>query len=323
MTSRELRFRNFAVRIEVPDRIGRSRNGQASSSSLVVEEPPPVRLQPRSIQRALDAVRAPELEGDGKAASAAAIAHREEQSRRAAAATTLEERIALHTWYHTVELPGGVVTPGFFDHRTLLPFYGMPERLDGQRALDVACFDGYWTFEMERRGAVVTALDAPRYASYDLPADGLEVLLAEGFDQATGAGFRIAKEALGSAAERLELNVYDLSPETAGTFDLVHVGDLLLHLAKPVEALRRIRSVTRGRLILADVFERELADDRRQLWEYRGGWQNMVWWLPSLESLVQAVSDVGFEDVRVHKVYRLGDSTGAHGFWRAVIHARG
>lgn len=323
MKSRELRFRNFALRVEVPERISRSRNGQPSSDALVVEDPPPLRLRPRSLQRALDSVRPPELEGDGKSPSPAAVSHREEQARRAAAATTFEERIALHTWYHTIELPGGLVTPGFFDHRDLLPFYGMPERLDGQRALDVACFDGYWTFEMERRGATVVALDAPRYASYDLPAGGLDVLLAEGFDQPTGAGFRLAKEALGSAAERLELNVYDLSPETAGTFDLVHVGDLLLHLAKPVEALRRIRSVTRGRFILADVFERGLADEQRQLWEYRGGWQNMVWWLPSLESLVQAVSDVGFEDVKVHKVYRLGDSTGAPGFWRAVIHARG
>lgn len=326
MTAREVRYRGFALRIEIPDRTrGRHRDAAAAgdTSSLVVRDPPRVHIKPRSVQRALDAVRLPELEGDGVAASPRAKAFRQDRARRLAEAATLEERVALHTWYHTIELPGGVVTPGYFDHRGLVPFYGLPERLDGRRAMDVGCFDGYWTFELERRGATVIALDAPRYSSYDLPGDAVEVLLQEGLDEDTGAGFELAKEALGSSAERLPLSVYDLSPETAGVFDLVHVGDLLLHLARPLEALRRVRSVTRGRLVLADVFDPKLADRHRHLWEYDGGWNSLMWWIPSLDALVQAVHDAGFHDVAVHKIYRLADRTGRPSLWRAVIHAEG
>ena len=52
-----------------------------------------------------------------------------------------------------LHIRGGVVTPGLFDHRPLVPQYGLPESLSGKRALDVATFDGFWAFELERRGA--------------------------------------------------------------------------------------------------------------------------------------------------------------------------
>src|ERR1051326_1597538 len=56
-------------------------------------------------------------------------------------------------WYHTLELPGGVVTPGMFDTRPAATKIGMPPSLAGKRCLDVGTSDGFWAFEMERRGA--------------------------------------------------------------------------------------------------------------------------------------------------------------------------
>ena len=64
----------------------------------------------------------------------------------------LLERAREQTWYHTLELPGGDVTPGIFDLRPYVARYGIPERLDGMRALEVGTWDGFWAFELERRG---------------------------------------------------------------------------------------------------------------------------------------------------------------------------
>jgi hypothetical protein len=77
--------------------------------------------------------------------------------------------VAQLAWYHTLELPYGIVTPGFYDHRPLVPHYGLPDDLAGQRALDVATADGFWAFELERRGADVVAAEIARISELDLP----------------------------------------------------------------------------------------------------------------------------------------------------------
>lgn len=58
-------------------------------------------------------------------------------------------------WYHSIQLPDGSVTEGAFDHRQLVPFYGIPTDLQGMRVLDVATADGFWAFEFKRRGGDV------------------------------------------------------------------------------------------------------------------------------------------------------------------------
>src|SRR5689334_16375741 len=65
----------------------------------------------------------------------------------------LRQRVAEIDWYHTLELAPGVVTEGMFDLRPAIGRYHLPERLDGLRVLDVGTWDGFWAFEMERRGA--------------------------------------------------------------------------------------------------------------------------------------------------------------------------
>lgn len=75
------------------------------------------------------------------------------------------------SWYHSLELAPGYVTPGMFDLRAEVSHYHLPERLDGLRALDVGTWDGFWAFEMERRGAKVVALDLDDEADLDWPAD--------------------------------------------------------------------------------------------------------------------------------------------------------
>ena len=65
-------------------------------------------------------------------------------------------------------------------------------------------------------------------------------------------GSIFAKRALGSAAARRGLNVYDLSTVRVGKFDVAFVGAILLHLRDPVLALSKVAEVA-DEVFLADV----------------------------------------------------------------------
>lgn len=276
----------------------------------------------RAPQRSLDFLRDPALAGDGTRPSpelARVLAH---QAQRRESAASLADRAEACFWYHTIDLGQGVVTQGAHDHRPLLAHYGLAASYAGQRVLDVATFDGFWAFEFERRGASVVALDVATTAELDFPAPVADIARAEGLGAPTGTGFAVAAAALGSAVRRVEGSIYTLDPALLGTFDLVHVADLLVHLERPLQALRRVHGVTGGELWLSDCYDPALSGSERLLTEYRGGWDRLQWWLPSLDTLAQMVADAGFSEVEVAKVYRLPTRFGDEGFWRAMIRAR-
>src|SRR5688572_27964962 len=81
---------------------------------------------------------------------------------------TRQDDPRLAGWYHTIELGNGLVSRGFNDHRSIVDRTGLPASLARRTALDVGSFDGFWAFEMERRGAAeVTALDVARIGDFD------------------------------------------------------------------------------------------------------------------------------------------------------------
>ena len=141
---------------------------------------------------------------------------------------TIERMVAEHgRWWHEIELGAGIVTPGDDSNRMKLPILdgiGLPQDMSGLRALDVGCSDGYFSFEMERRGASVLAMD---------------------FVPESYTGFATAREILGSEVEYVMENVYNLTPEKYGLFDVVLFMGVLYHLRKPLAALDSIRSVLR------------------------------------------------------------------------------
>ena len=138
----------------------------------------------------------------------------------------IRQLIAAHgRWWHEIELAPGIVTPGDDSNRMKLPILdslGLPETMSGLRALDIGCSDGYFSFEMEKRGAEVVAIDF-------VPEDY--------------TGFAVAREILGSRVSYRMDNVYNLSPARYGEFDVVLFMGVLYHLRKPLAALDAIRSV--------------------------------------------------------------------------------
>lgn len=209
----------------------------------------------------------------------------------------LRQRVAEHRWYHTLDLGQGVVTPGWFDTRGAPDAVGLPRRLDGRRCLDIGTFDGFWAFEMERRGATeVVAVDVLDPERWDWPA-GTERTVVEEMAtmKAGGAGFALASEALDSRVRRLDRNVYDLDADDIGTFDFVYVGSLLLHLRDPVRALERVRAVTGGEVLVVDAIDLELSLllPRRAVAGFDGIGRPW-WWKPNAAGLRRMVESAGF-----------------------------
>ena len=77
----------------------------------------------------------------------------------------LAERVAEIDWFHSIELAPGLKTRGSDDTARRVDILQIPEDLTGKTVLDVGAWDGFFSFEAERRGAArVVALDSHRLA---------------------------------------------------------------------------------------------------------------------------------------------------------------
>jgi tRNA (mo5U34)-methyltransferase len=194
-------------------------------------------------------------------------------------------------WFQRMELAPGLVTPGWSDPRVeKLPYFGLPEQMQGMRVLDVGCAEGFFSFEAERRGA-------------------REVVAIDCFPDSVRR-FRSCRSALGSAATVHLCNVYDLSPRAFGTFDLVLFFGVLYHLRNPLLALDRVLGVCAGSLLLQTVTQEvpgaaDIPLARFQPSGMASGRPEAplhdptVFWLPNAECAKAMTAHVGFKDVEV------------------------
>src|SRR3954449_12357860 len=236
-------------------------------------------------------------------------------SGEAASVSGLAREVERYPWYHTLELGDGVVTNGMFDHRPVLDHYPIPSDLSGQRCLDVATMDGYWAFEMERRGAAsVTALDLESPDDLDWPA-ALRPHHEKTMDETKAERFEIARSALGSNVERVLLSAYDLSPEI-GEFDFVFCGDLLLHLKDPITPVENIRSVCTESAVIINVIKKFRFYEGRPMAEL-DGIDVFQWWLTNLEGLVRIVRSAGFARVEAAPTFEV-PFTGGDDDWSGL-----
>jgi tRNA (mo5U34)-methyltransferase len=223
------------------------------------------------------------------------------------------------SWYHSIDLGDGLVTEGWFDLRPYVEKYGLPDRLDGQRALEVGTWDGFWAFELERRGAEVIALDLDDEQTLDWPPRRRP---RESASEPRGAGFALAKEILGSRVERVVRSIYDADPAELGTFDLVFCGSVLIHLRDQYLALERMANLCRGRLILAEEYDRVAqlcpVPMSRYLADREGA---TVFWLPSARTLRRMVWSAGFEHVKEHSRFDMRDRNRTFAVRHVVMHA--
>ena len=202
-----------------------------------------------------------------------------------------------------------MVTRGEDDTPAKLKTLGIPPQLNGMSVLDIGAWDGFFSFEAERRGAArVLATDDFCWG---------------GKGWGTKAGFELAQAALGSKVESREIGVLDLSPETVGQFDLVLFLGVLYHMRDPLLALDRVASVTRRQLIL------ETGTDmtwlRKPLIAFSQGDEAAGdptnWCGPNPAAVVAMLKTVGFSRVRIH--HRLAPARALARSLRQSVRRRG
>lgn len=227
-------------------------------------------------------------------------------------AAELRAAVGCFTWYHSIDLGDGVVTPGMFDHRAAVERYLLPQDLSGLRCLDVGTMDGFWAFAMERRGAAeVVAVDVEDPEALDWPPS-LRERIVKTLDETKADRFELVRKALGSSVRRQICSVYDLGPEI-GRFDLVFCGDLLVHLKDPATAVQRIRSVTTHSAIVANPVKEHFPYRRRPLAQF-DGIAEFEWWLPNLAALERLMTSAGFVRLQTGRPFQLPATAG--GPWK-------
>jgi tRNA (mo5U34)-methyltransferase len=219
----------------------------------------------------------------------------------------IRRRVHDYEWYHRIDLGHGIITPGQYDLQPLIEHYGIPQFLDGRSVLDVGPGHGFFAFEFERRGArrVATA-ELPSWAEHDASP-----ILREEFERSPAStdeyhrgAFGFAIEARGSRVERHFCSVYDLSPGSVGTFDLVFCASVLLHLTDPLRALFGIRRVCLDQAIICTAIDTHahVADEARAL--FVGTPKGQAFWFPTMTCIERMLLAAGF--ARVERVSTFG-----------------
>ncbi|HYC46004.1 MAG TPA: TIGR04290 family methyltransferase [Burkholderiales bacterium] len=219
---------------------------------------------------------------------------------------------ALAPWFHNLHFPDGTQTAPdhflggdfpAFKWREIAP--ALPARLDGWRVLDVGCNAGFYSFELARRGAHVTAIDIdPHY-------------LAQ-------ARWACRQFGLESRVRFRRMEVYEIARDPQG-FDLVWFMGVFYHLRYPLLALDLLAQRTRRLMVFQtltmpgdSVYAPQpdyRIDERTPLLE--SGWPKMAfieqrfsgdptnWWVPNhagVEALLRS-SGLSVKSRPAHEVY--------------------
>jgi tRNA (mo5U34)-methyltransferase len=211
------------------------------------------------------------------------------------------EIASLAPWFHNLHLPNGTQTApehplGDFPAvkwQQIAPF--IASDLAGWQVLDIGCNAGFYSFELARRGAEVTALDIdPHY-------------LAQ-------ARWAAREYGLADKVEFRQGSVYELAG-CCEQFDLIWFLGVLYHLRHPLLALDILRGITGRQMVLQTLtmpgeeplrppetiglFQRE--------WLVRPGWPRMAfiertleddptnWWAPDRACVEALVRSAGFK----------------------------
>jgi tRNA (mo5U34)-methyltransferase len=211
----------------------------------------------------------------------------------------MAQRVQARFRYHTIELPDGSVLPGLqtTEHlRWRLGLFGLPEDLRGKRVLDIGAWDGWFSFECERRGAQVTAVDCVALNTF------LE-----------------ARELLGSKVEYLTLDVGELSAAKLGTFDIVLFFGVLYHLRHPLLGLEKVVELCTD-LALIESFviasESRTIPSVMEFYERTElGGQIDNWCGPSPEALLAMCRSAGFAQAELKDITNQRASVVCHRRW--------
>lgn len=207
------------------------------------------------------------------------------------------------TWWHSFELPDGSQIDGVCSLaglRNRLSQFPIPSDLTGKRVLDIGCWDGWFSFECERRGAEVVAIDC-----WDNPR------------------FREIHEIYKSKVDYRQIDMYELTPEKLGYFDIVLFMGVLYHLKHPLLALERVCALTTDLAAVDSFILRPdqfaiAADDRPMMAFFETdelGGQTDNWVAPNLACLLALCRTAGFARVKLQSVLEFSACVACYRRW--------
>lgn len=211
----------------------------------------------------------------------------------------LADSVSSRVRYHSIELPDHSVLPGLQSIEHLqwrLGLFDLPQDLHGKRVLDVGAWDGWFSFECERRGAQVVAVDCVELDTF------LE-----------------AKRLLNSSVQYLTLDVDELSVSRLGRFDIVLFFGVLYHLRHPLAGLERVLQLSTDRVLVESfVIESENRTIPSVMEFYEGtelGGQLDNWCGPSPECLLALCRSAGFAEAELRDVTNCRASVACRRRW--------
>jgi tRNA (mo5U34)-methyltransferase len=222
-----------------------------------------------------------------------------------------------HKWHSPFDFGDGLTTKPWYVKRRFarrLSLLKLPD-VTGKTVLDIGAWDGYFSFEFERRGAK-------------------RVLAIDVWDEGALQAFLLARDHFNSKVEYQRLDAHKLSPDLIGTFDVVFCAGLLYHLRHPLYGLERIHSVTAGQLILETAslipavhewvpqitFFPGDGDARKYSWAH-GGFPTRQWVIDALHTVGFSRSEVIYTPSARYLKKALALCTNTPGRGRLIVHA--
>jgi tRNA (mo5U34)-methyltransferase len=230
-----------------------------------------------------------------------------------------EMAAAVPFWFHSIELGQGVTTNGLKSVSKLageVRDLQLPD-LRGKSVLDINAWDGFFSFEAERRGAArvvaldqyMWSMDLAEHLKYYTECNKLGVAPAPYHtmpyykpDELPGkVGFDTAHRARQSKVEVVVGDFMEMDLAPLGQFDVVFYLGSLYHMENPLQAMRRVASVTRELAIVETEavafpnFEQHSLCEFFESDELMGDVSN--WWAPNDRALAGMCRAAGFSRV--------------------------
>lgn len=255
------------------------------------------------------------------------------------------------SWFHSIELGHGVVTPGTPPNVALERPGAFPD-VRGRSVLDIGAWDGKYSFRAEQDGARrVVALDhyvwqvdweaRERYwrrceAEGRTPDPDADSQFLSGRDLPGRRGFDYARAVLSSNVEPVVADFMTADLSSLGTFDVVLFLGVLYHVLDPFAALRRVRSLTREVAVIETAAIRVFGHRRAALLGFvrddELNRDHTNWYVPTEQGLHQLCLAAGFRRVltrvgppplvrQVRSRWRDHRLFGSTEWYRAVVHA--
>jgi tRNA (mo5U34)-methyltransferase len=253
---------------------------------------------------------------------------------------------AVPFWWHSIDVGGGVTTPGVktpAELRNELAGVDLPD-LRGKTVLDVGGWDGFFAFAAEAAGAARVAIIDHYMWSLDLP--GMTAYWARCKEEGVAprpyhetefwhpdtlpgkAGFDTARELRSSRVEAIVDDFMTTDLDALGRWDVVLYLGVLYHMENPMLALRRLGRVARERAIVETEAAVIPGFEHQALWRFFPGAELNAdvsnWWAPNIAALVGAMEPAGFRTVEVKRgpSREQVDSDATDPLhYRAVVHA--